>query len=620
MSRSYLDILQSILAGSGDPQLNPEAAAMYPRLEEPKQPSSGVAPDAGRPAPRMPATMDAAPAMPTDPNSRMDSWRNLLTDFVWSLSEGLTARGKNRRSGTGEALMGPWSRQAYEDKRKLEEQKARTSEIQGMQTLALLQPRIAETLSRAGTNQARVPELLTQADLNEARAKAVTDPTLQRPGIERMSGQVISVNDAKLLASQGQKFLDREGREINVDVLPAHMALAVISGGTPGQPRFQIVTDPTRTVTQDNVTSVVPTHTPEVPRTQGTAQTPTVSRGYSTTQNINPDTGEVVLQQLPTGSVSQRQTTGPAPVVDRYGQPTNPNQVQQSPSPQGAGGGVGPQGQPQSQVTPSPGPGPATNTPLTPPPPSTSAGAGLPPGELGRQRQFAVPIKAAAVQIFGDPKRPDFQPLSAFAHLADDPDSRRRVGTAARVIINQMVEAESKGAHVGTLLGEGGLAGLFGVSELLDMVKNDAGIPVALAESQAHAVSTSLARLTDEERAMLNRIMAAYGTVVGLRSLTRGSAYRFSTLSMERELPIPGISDVLNSTTYYSKLASLAEEIATGIDGSGISKRIMPEQDYYKQQATELAAKARGRNPNTSTPDQGRPQFIYRGGKLTPVQ
>jgi hypothetical protein len=240
---------------------------------------------------------------------------------------------------------------------------------------------------------------------------------------------------------------------------------------------------------------------------------------------------------------------------------------------------------------------------------------------MNQQRQFSAPIKAAAVQVFGDPRRPDFQPLSHFAYLADDPESRRRVGTVVRMIIDDLSNAEARGADVGGILGQEGILGAIGIGDLVRAAKNNAGIPVDVAESQVNALEIAMRPLTPDEAAFVNRIFASYGSLPGLRSITRQGAYQFSVRSMERELPIPGLADVNSSRSFNNKLASLAEEIVTGIEGNGISDLVIPQKSFYIEQARRLTALGRGQAPTTgfSRPTTKVPDFIFEHGRIVPT-
>lgn len=77
-----------------------------------QQPMPGPGPQPGPP----PAAV-GPPKVPPDPDQRLDLWRNLLGDFVWSLASGASASsqpglgpGQRSRAAFAGALMGPYNR------------------------------------------------------------------------------------------------------------------------------------------------------------------------------------------------------------------------------------------------------------------------------------------------------------------------------------------------------------------------------------------------------------------------------------------------------------------------------------------------------------------------------
>ncbi|MGH7184508.1 MAG: hypothetical protein ACREJN_21390 [Nitrospiraceae bacterium] len=376
-----------------------------------------------------------------------------------------------------------------------------------------------------------------------------------RPYVSRLSpGSHLSVSNAQSLASSlGQQFLDEAGNPLDVTKLNIQEELIPITGGTPN--RYKVATQSQKTITTNNVVNAVPT----LEQTNPTAQVP--------------------LGAARVGTESTQET----PMIDASG-----NTVAVP-----------------MRSTSAPVATPASGTSGLPAPPQSAAPRvlpnTLPQAEFNNQQQIARPVRAAAVQLFGNPDNPDQESLETFAHLADDPKSRARIGTAARLVINDLAAADKSGGVGASLLGTGVSAsgGLWGA------LKNWSGLTAAVGEQQAAATDRAVQALTPEEARALNQIMAAYGTVVGLRSLTRGGAYKFSTDSMERELPIPGISDVSSSTTYYNKLAKIANEVVEGT--KGVSDAVLPEKAQYIEAARRLNLLGQGKNPNAGlTPPPSR--------------
>ncbi len=422
-----------------------------------------------------------------------------------------------------------------------------------------------------------IDENTANAEYLRAHAKAVTDPSLIRPGIERISGQMISVADAQNLGKAGQKFLNREGKEIDVASLPPHMGLSVISGGSPGQPRYEVVTQPTVDFTADNVRSRVPRLTPEIPLVQGVANPPsqTIREEQGVNAQGNPET--VPLQ-------SETRRVGKQPTVPSVGEiPKNTTpgyQMNITPPPA--------QGQPGGPPAQRQGPLGAIGEPR--------ALNALPGAQAQQQATKATSLKAAAVQVFGDPQNPDFRSMESFAHLADDPESRRRVGTAVNLIVNTLAQAPDGGERFGaTVLGSGGeLSG----GGFFSRFKNSYGFTNAAAEAQAKVVDRATQALTPEEDLFVSRILAAVGSVSGIRTITQGGAYKWSIDAIGRELPIPGLTNVQSSGAFKNKLASLAEELQTAAQSGTIGDAYI-DKNYFRGIAQRLHQPV----PESTTPE-----------------
>lgn len=175
--------------------------------------------------------------------------------------------------------------------------------------------------------------------------------------------------------------------------------------------------------------------------------------------------------------------------------------------------------------------------------------------------QVIGPLRQGSLQLFGDPSNPAFPSLKDYGDLADNPVSRERIGTAVQLLMKGIDSSPGGAVHAG--------AGGVGVSTggLVALLQNWASVPSALAKSEQDQYQKVLKAMTSRERDALDSIMAAFSTVVGLRSLTRASAAQFSTKALEREVPVIGAQGVTSSRQFYNKLAQLAEEIKTGTKG-----------------------------------------------------
>ena len=406
-------------------------------------------------------------------------------------------------------------------------------------------------------------------------------PSTTPPASVQM-GAAISPADFAARRAQGEPFLDQNGQPIT-EIGPNEALFHLRGVGVPPNTYFR-GSQRIGTTTADNLVQTRGALNAQPTGVIGTAVPPTTRTQEQIM--IDPNTGQV--RAVPTVGTSQRQTgTAAAPTPPGTAPVTKQTPAKQAPA----------------------------TTPTAPTKPVAQGGPGraipgvLPPGVMQQQRQFVTPIKQSAVQLFGDPTDPNYESLQTFAGLADNADSRKRIGAAARLIIDDLAAAEKGGGIGGQILGSGAS---FSGGDIWSALKNTTGITNWVAQKQVAATERALGDLRPVERNALNHIMAAYGTIVGLRSLTRGGAYRFSVESMERELPIPGVS-VNDSRSYYGKLAILGEEVANGIRNNGISIDVLPERPFYESSAKVLGALSRGeqvaRNPQSG-------QFlILRNGK-----
>src|SRR6185503_14724472 len=107
MSRpqDIIGLIQQLRSSSSYPP-QPSAYPPPPLLPGSAQDTSGGqmpmrpvgSPQAGLGSPEISRQPAVSPVLPRDPDSRMDLWRNLLTDFVFSLGTGLSARARNPRA------------------------------------------------------------------------------------------------------------------------------------------------------------------------------------------------------------------------------------------------------------------------------------------------------------------------------------------------------------------------------------------------------------------------------------------------------------------------------------------------------------------------------------------
>lgn len=439
-------------------------------------------------------------------------------------------------------------------------------------------------------------------------------------------GSKISVTDARQTQEAfGQQFLDANGTPIDLSKLDTGMELIPYAGGMIG--RYQVSTQNRVNQTAGNINYAVPAlerdnpaaNVPLGPARVGTVSAPQQERMIG---------GEPYYVPGPQTTTSP-QTTGMAGAPPMNQAQPRPMATPQMP----AYGGASPVGAaPPMQVTPPPsatpqaaptapvrraapqGP-PVVRNQAPPLPPGVPQGAvpayGLKPEEVQRQRTFVTPIKTAASQLFGDKNNPDFESMSAFADIADSKDSRERLGKAARLIMGAIAEGDQKADGVGaSVMGYGAHINTGGI---LAGIKNELGLTGWVEKTKVDMIERAVNDLSPREQRFLNRAFSSYGTIAGLRNLNKGSAMKFNMEAMNRELPIPGLTGVNSSQSYYDKLASLAEEITSALDGAQISRQMLPQADEYRTSAATLARLGRGMtdqqkiNPFKNPPPARRP-------------
>lgn len=192
-----------------------------------------------------------------------------------------------------------------------------------------------------------------------------------------------------------------------------------------------------------------------------------------------------------------------------------------------------------------------------------------------QQMQAATTVTVPAHILFGDPDDESFKPLSSYSRLADNKDSRERVGQALRLILDAGGNqgAEHLGATVGPVNVSAG-----NVGELLSLKM---GVPQAVAKERVKVIQNLLSDMEKnhpEEVDYLNQLFNSIPAITAMRSITRGGAFKWSQEALERELPMIGIGAVTGSRAYKQKLANLGNELSTfagNIPGKPVDARLI---------------------------------------------
>lgn len=419
----------------------------------------------------------------------------------------------------------------------------------------------------------RQQDLLHQHKMEEA--KALQQAKAQSGARPRPvhSGSV-GILDARKMASSGKVFMGEDG-PIDVNSLDPTMGLygmVVRNDKGDWETQYTPFSPNQRTVTVGNETYAVSPM--DISKMTGGADPQAASAGSDLGQHTTPKSG-----------------THEAPMIGADGQPVavklHSTSTPGTPGIKGrtsTGGSTPPPAAPTAQL-PVKGAGAGANGTSKP---VSGAGAGgpnganrplsaLPPGTYNQMLQRVSPIRGAATQLFGDPTNPNFKPLSAYGDVMDDPAAQQRIAAAWNLIRKDGDEARGDATS----------------GDLITMMRNYSGTPGAVAESEAEKMRETLDALKPKEAEMINRLFSTYGTLPGLRSITKASAAKFSMLNMEREVPIPGMN-VRTKRAFYDKMQTLAEEVNNGWKGVPPMMLNKGEREYDLKEQEELAGKAKG--------------------------
>lgn len=246
-------------------------------------------------------------------------------------------------------------------------------------------------------------------------------------------------------------------------------------------------------------------------------------------------------------------------------------------APTGGGGGGG-----GAAARPSGG----QRIPISTPPPGrdvTGRPLGMAAGTYRYQTDRVTAIREASTQLLGDPTNPSLRPLSDFAHLADDPGSRERLGAALKLTFDGLEQDEKQ--H----------------GSLIALLQAYGGVPQALAAAKASVQRDVIDQLTPEEQDAFDATITAFSSVVGLRSLTKASAAMFSVKALERDVPIIGVT-ATSARQFNDKMAHAGELAYNGI--KTVSDQVMPpsEKQYYQQKLQQLRGEPQKAAPAAAAP------------------
>lgn len=419
----------------------------------------------------------------------------------------------------------------------------------------------------------RQQDLLHQHKMEEAKALQIAKAQSGARPRPVHSGSV-GILDARKMASSGKVFMGEDG-PIDVNSLDPTMGLygmVVRNDKGDWETQYTPFSPNQRTVTVGNETYAVSPM--DISKMTGGADPAAQTAGSDLGQHTPPKSGTheapmIGVDGQPVAvKLHSTSTPGTPGIKGRAGTGgSTPPPAATTAQPPAKGNNTGANGASKLPIGATPSGANGANRPLS----------ALPPGTYNQMLQRVTPVRLAATQLFGDPNNANFKPLSDYGSLVDDPAARDRVATAWNLIRAHMDDAGAD-SHSG---------------DLITLMRNYSGTPGAVAESEAEKMTETLDALKPREAEMLNRLFSTYGTVIGLRSLTKGSAAKFSAKNMEQEVPVPGMN-VRNSRQFYDKLGTLAEEVNNGWKGVPPMMLTKGEREYDQKQQEELAGKAKG--------------------------
>lgn len=92
--------------------------------------------------------------------------------------------------------------------------------------------------------------------------------------------------------------------------------------------------------------------------------------------------------------------------------------------------------------------------------------------------------------------------------------------------------------------------------------------------------------MTPQERAYFDAAISSMADIIGSRAATGQSAARFSVRSIQNELPLIGLSGTPDSTSYLTKMQTIARQIRVGLNGMPDNARALA---WLNQREAEVA-------------------------------
>lgn len=206
----------------------------------------------------------------------------------------------------------------------------------------------------------------------------------------------------------------------------------------------------------------------------------------------------------------------------------------------------------------------------------------------------AQPAITALMGLYGDPQNPQVKSMADFADLANDPHAQKTLGTAFRLLDQQMGEISNPG--------------------ILATLGNAAGWGNFRAQVEAGVQQKAGSAMTPREKEYFNTAIASMADIIGARAATGQSPARFSVQFMENELPLIGSSSVTDKNSYVTKMDTIGRQIKVGLNAMPDNKRALSYLDNRQKQLAKqgpVSKDAPSMNPRPANVPEG---YVLRDG------
>lgn len=209
--------------------------------------------------------------------------------------------------------------------------------------------------------------------------------------------------------------------------------------------------------------------------------------------------------------------------------------------------------------------------------------------------QKAQPAVTALLGLYGDPGTPSVKSMADFADLAADPHAQKVIGTAFKLLDQQMGEISDPGM-IQTLATAGGWANF-------------------RAKAEADAQRQSGEEMTPAEKEYFDTAIASMADIIGARSATGQSPARFSVRAIQNELPLIGTGSTTDPASYLTKMMTIARQIRVGLnampDNSRALAYLQKRENDLIQQSNALSKKLNKGKPVSSKTPSAPGQHTY---------